>query len=293
VKREVERKFFFDPELWKLRSKKSVEIEQGYLDRTGEWEVRLRRAGSQHFYTMKTGQGLDRGEWEVPVTAEAFAQLWSQTLGRRLSKVREKFVAGAQIVEVDHYRDGLQGLVTAEVEFVDARTSASFLPPPAFGPELTYDPRFKNRNLSGVGTPPCQWGLGPETWSYGVLPFRETPRGPELVIVSTLRRDRWIFPKGQPEEGVAPREVAENEALEEAGVRGEICGHPVVLPYPRVQGVTNLLLFPMRVVRLDSQWLESGQRDRKLVPLSEAADYGDVVALGARVIREMVGVVGP
>lgn len=277
MEREIERKFFFHPEKWGGKPAKTTTLEQGYLASTGDWEIRLRRSGTDCRYTMKTGTGLDRGEWEVKLSPPDFEALWPQTLGRRLVKIRERHVWKGLSFDVDRYGAALEGLVVTEVEFANAEQAARFSPPPAFGPELTYDPRFKNRLLTeGTTVPRAVPTTVSEGWSFGVLPFRRGPRGWEVVLVSTRRGDRWIVPKGQPESGRRPETVALAEAREEAGLTGRRMGHPLVLPYVRDTGTTNLLLFPLLVTRMADRWLESGQRERKVVPLNEAAEYGEL-----------------
>jgi len=294
VVREIERKFFFNPALWTGVSQRTTAIEQGYLPGTGDWEIRLRRSEGNHRYTMKTGTGLNRGEWEVTISAKDFEALWPKTEGHRIEKLRDRFPWKQHTVEVDRYGGTLQGLTVAEVEFVDAAASRVFRIPRAFGPELTYDPRFKNSSLSEgrILVPRTSPQVSPAGWSFGVLPFRKGSRGWELVIVTTRRQDRWIFPKGQPEAGQTPEKVALAEAREEAGVSGKIAGHPIVLPYIRETGTTNLLLYPMLVSSLADRWLELGQRDRKVIPIAEAEAHGELVRLGAQWLQDFKGTVG-
>ena len=292
MQREVERKFFFNPALWKLRPVSTAYLAQGYLADTGTWEIRLRKSGDEHFFTLKQGQGLDRDEWEVAVTAQAFEQLWGRTQGAQLTKVRESYALKGLVFEVDHFRGALEGLITAEVEFPDSDSAARFVPPSAFGPELTYDYRFKDRSLARATAAPCRWSGDRSLWSYGVIPFQFAKNGVELVMVSTRDRRRWIFPKGQPEPGKTPDQVAVAEAWEEAGLKGRLWGHPVILPYQREQGVTNLLLYPFQVTSMAARWQESSQRDRRVLPLAEAALWGDVVSLGAQIIQNSLGAVG-
>jgi len=294
MNREIERKFFFDSNQPLGKPTRSQALEQGYLPGTGEWEIRLRRSGTDHRYTMKTGTGLDRGEWEIRVSPEDFETLWSRTQGQRIVKVREKYTWKGHTVEVDRYAAGLEGLTVAEVEFSGLDAARSFTLPKAFGPELTYDPRFKNRALAGEtsSVPRVMPTARAEGWSFGVLPFRKGPKGWEMVIVSTRRQDRWIFPKGQPEPGLTPEKVALAEAREEAGISGRPAGHPIVLPYVRETGTTNLLLFPVLVTGLADRWLELGQRDRKVVTLPEAGAHGDLIRWGAQWVQDFKGTVG-
>jgi CYTH domain-containing protein/8-oxo-dGTP pyrophosphatase MutT (NUDIX family) len=285
---EIERKFYGDAgRLGKPLS--TIKLEQGYLPETGSTEVRLRRAGTELFLTLKAGGGAQRYEWEVPLSPADFDALWSRTV-TRVSKVRQRFAWKGHTLEIDRYEGALDGLSTAEVEFSSLAEAKSFAVPKSFGPELTWDPRFKNRALAEDGTVPRAVGKG--IWSYGVLPYRVSPRGIEIIAVTTRRHDRWIVPKGQPEPGRTAQQVALDEAREEAGITGRITGHPLVLPYPRETGTTNLLLFPLLVTKLADRWLESEQRERRAVTVAEAGAYGDVIRLGAQAISEIMGTVG-
>jgi len=287
MEREIERKFLFEPRRWHGSPVRSTSLEPGYLPGTGDWEIRLRRSGTDHRYTMKKGAGLDRDEWEIKLWPQDFEALWSRTAGLRIAKLRERYSWKGHTIEADRYTGALEGLSVAEVEFSGLSEARKFPVPRAFGPELTYDSRFKNRALAEDSAVPRTVPTGVTAgWSYGVLPFRKGPEGWELVIVSTRRQDRWIFPKGQPEPGLAPDKVALTEAKEEAGITGRVAGHPIVLPYIRETGTSNLLLFPVQVTALADRWLELGQRDRKVIPLSEAASHGEIIRLGAQWVQD-------
>ena len=56
----------------------------------------------------------------------------------------------------------------------------------------------------------------------GVLPYRRGDHAIEVLLVTTRKRGRWIFPKGNIEEELGPRRSAVLEALEEAGVEGRV-----------------------------------------------------------------------
>ncbi len=284
---EIERKFYADPEKRQGKRVGTKHIEQGYLADTGGTEIRLRRPGG--LLTLKNGHGTERFEWEVPLRAGDFEALWPSTEGARVTKVRDSYAWKGLTIEIDRYEGALQGLVTAEVEFGSLDEARAFAPPSAFGPELTWDPRFKNRALADNPDIPL---LTDGSWSYGVIPYIVRSDGIELVAITTRRHDRWIVPKGQPEPGHTPEQVALLEAHEEAGLSGRVTGHPLVLPYARETGITNLMLFPMRVTHLADRWLESSQRERRLIPLAEAGSYGDVVRLGAQALSDTLGAVG-
>ncbi|WP_244425824.1 NUDIX domain-containing protein [Rhizobium etli] len=63
--------------------------------------------------------------------------------------------------------------------------------------------------------------LGKVLEQFGALWPREEPRGgSEVLLITTRETGRWTIPKGWPIKGLAPHEVVEREAWEEAGVKG-------------------------------------------------------------------------
>ncbi|WP_245443298.1 NUDIX hydrolase [Rhizobium sp. H4] len=64
---------------------------------------------------------------------------------------------------------------------------------------------------------------GGSAQQYGALCFRKTPDSTvEVLLVTTRDTGRWTIPKGWPIKGLAPHEVAERQAWEEAGVKGRV-----------------------------------------------------------------------
>lgn len=93
-------------------------------------------------------------------------------------------------------------------------------------------------------------------------------QGKVLVITSRKRKDKWLFPKGGWEP-IDPtlQDAASREAIEEAGVRGDITRFIVTIP-----GTTAIYhFFELDVSSLDQDWLESKERVREWV------DYGEAV----------------
>ncbi len=129
-------------------------LEQGYLARDGDVEVRVRRVeGGPAVMTVKAGSGLRRVEVEVDVGPDEVEALWPSTRGRRLAKVRHEVDLGGRVAEVDRYEGPLAGLVTVEVEFPDADAAAAFTPPAWFGREVTGDAAWGNAALAVHGRP--------------------------------------------------------------------------------------------------------------------------------------------
>jgi CYTH domain-containing protein len=151
---EIERKFLVEhpPELEPFEA---AAIEQGYLAVAGDRgaEVRLRRAESGLVLTIKGGAGVVRVEEELELAPERFEALWPLTEGRRLVKTRHLVPLGRLTAEVDVYREALEGLVVAEVEFSTEAEADRFQPPEWFGRELTGDDRYSNARLAAEGAP--------------------------------------------------------------------------------------------------------------------------------------------
>jgi len=54
------------------------------------------------------------------------------------------------------------------------------------------------------------------------LPIVETDGGPLVLLITTRGRGRWTIPRGWPKPNLADAALAAREAVEEAGVEGDI-----------------------------------------------------------------------
>jgi len=101
---------------------------------------------------------------------------------------------------------------------------------------------------------------------YAALPWRATEDAIEILLVTTLKTGRWIVPKGWPLAGCSPSESAASEALEDAGVLGEVAPKSLgsfLYNKRRKSGeVTHckVHVYPMRVVRQRRSWAEKRAR---------------------------------
>jgi len=145
---EIERKWLVDdpPELSK---RKGAKIIQGYIAACPEGlEIRVRGLGARFFETVKTGEGLQRGEIEIELSQKQFKSLWRTTRGKRLEKRRYWMKWQGHKIELDVYQKPRAGLMVAEVEFKSRNQAANFSPPPWFGREITEDDEYKNARLA-------------------------------------------------------------------------------------------------------------------------------------------------
>jgi adenylate cyclase len=147
---EIERKWLVE-KTPNLSKRKRVKISQGYVVSTADIEVRLRQQDQKFVQTIKTGDGLERGEIEIALTRKQFKRLWPTTHGRRLEKIRYKIRWQGHSIDLDLYRNELTGLTVAEVEFKTRKEAIDFSPPKWFGKEVTGKKEYKNANLATNG----------------------------------------------------------------------------------------------------------------------------------------------
>lgn len=112
-------------------------------------------------------------------------------------------------------------------------------------------------------------GTGRATAQCGALCYRVTKSGKLKVLMITSRDSgRWLIPKGWPIKRRSLRKVAEQEAFEEAGVKGKIARKPIgSFRYVKDMGSkTDVLceveVYPLRVALLELRYPERGQRER-------------------------------
>ena len=129
----------------------------------------------------------------------------------------------------------------------------------------------------------------PPDWYYrqsGVIPFRQGAAGAEVLLVTSRGRGRWIIPKGVVEPELTPAQSALGEAFEEAGLRGRVVGPAVgSFTYAKWEGICTVEVFAMAVEEVCDDWPERGERNRRWLPLAEAAGQADDAAVGDLIRR--------
>jgi 8-oxo-dGTP pyrophosphatase MutT (NUDIX family) len=127
---------------------------------------------------------------------------------------------------------------------------------------------------------------------YGALPYRMRDRArPEVMLVTSRERRRWIIPKGWPKKGKSARRSAAREAFEEAGVIGSVARRPVgsfcyekQLRSGRVV-VCKVRVFPLQVKKQTDEWPEKAEREVKWLPAKKAAKQVNDPELSAIIRR--------
>ena len=112
---------------------------------------------------------------------------------------------------------------------------------------------------------------------YAALPYRVVGSRLEILLLTSRRTRRWIVPKGLPVEGLQPPACAAVEALEEAGVVGEVgkisVGHYRYLKHhkSRPSEPCKVEVYALRVTQQRKTWAESAERERRWYSVAEAA----------------------
>ncbi len=125
---------------------------------------------------------------------------------------------------------------------------------------------------------------------YAALPFKGGARSRTQVMLVTSRdTGRWIIPKGWPKKRKAPYAPAAREALEEAGVIGQIGRDPIgSYSYKKrlrsgAVVACEVQVFPLEVKHQRKTWPEKGERELHWFSPTDAAK-----AVQEPVLREII-----
>ena len=98
----------------------------------------------------------------------------------------------------------------------------------------------------------------------------------QVLLVTALRTHRWILPKGWPMPGESSAQSAAIEALEEAGVAGDVGVQPIgryhYVKEKKNRGIDcGVDVYPLQVRHQLLTWPEKGKREMAWLPIAEAA----------------------
>ena len=115
---------------------------------------------------------------------------------------------------------------------------------------------------------------------FAALPYRFEAGELRVLLMTSRETGRWVVPKGWPIPGKKPHRSAAREALEEAGLEGEIGKKPLgaFVYWKRLEGsfvLCHVWLFPLAVQNQRTEWREKGQRELRWTPPAEAAELVD------------------
>lgn len=148
---ERERKFIVKSDAWRSSAGEGVKYFQGYISNSKTATVRIRLAGEEAFFTIKSAaieddnEACHEYEYSIPVSdaQEMLATLCSEG---SVEKIRYKIPYEGNIWEVDEFLGTNSGLITAEVEFDNKNKKIAL--PSWIGKEVTQDKRYKNASLA-------------------------------------------------------------------------------------------------------------------------------------------------
>lgn len=116
-----------------------------------------------------------------------------------------------------------------------------------------------------------------DTRQVAAVPWRSTEGGREILMITSRETRRWVIPKGGRMAGLTDPEAAAQEAMEEAGVRGEIGQSSIgSFRYEKIVRSGDLRryvvsVYPLQVLIQMGDWPEAHQRERRWMSVDAAA----------------------
>ncbi|MES9827398.1 MAG: histidine phosphatase family protein [Candidatus Thiodiazotropha sp.] len=102
-----------------------------------------------------------------------------------------------------------------------------------------------------------------------VIPYRVEEGEVEILVVMSSKRKHWVLPKGISEPALSLQDSAAKEALEEAGVEGEVAEEPIgAYSYEKWGAECTVSVYPMQVTRElpEDEWEEHHRGREWLAP---------------------------
>ncbi|MDS9469196.1 NUDIX hydrolase [Paracoccus sp. MBLB3053] len=124
---------------------------------------------------------------------------------------------------------------------------------------------------------------------YGVICYLPGKKQDDVVLVTSRRSKRWIFPKGRKIPGMSGPASARREAYEEAGLLGRVDRRIKFRIIAEQAGSkVELMLYPMRIEKILKRWPEARHRARVIMSSRKAEkllECSDTI----RALRSVVG----
>ena len=108
----------------------------------------------------------------------------------------------------------------------------------------------------------------------GAIPFIVEDGDVKLLMVTSLTRGRWVFPKGTLKKGEGKLRGCRREAFEEAGIKGKILSDLPITAVIKSKDKSKsdmmvVIYYPLFVTKQTKEWPEKKLRNRQWVPLDE------------------------
>ncbi|HLG31638.1 MAG TPA: NUDIX hydrolase [Ignavibacteriaceae bacterium] len=114
-----------------------------------------------------------------------------------------------------------------------------------------------------------------------VVPYRKKDGELQVLLITSIRKRKWIIPKGFVEFNLSAFESAKKEAYEEAGIIG--ANETIELGSFKINkygGDVLIKVYSMEVVEEHEDYSEKNLRKRKWFPLDEAAKKVETSEIG-------------
>lgn len=116
----------------------------------------------------------------------------------------------------------------------------------------------------------------PEEFDFtqsAIIPYSVRDGELQILLITSIRKKKWIIPKGFIEFNLSAFESAKKEAFEEAGVIGTNetieLGSFTIKKYG---GLTNIVVYSMEVEKFKDDYPEKNLRKRKWYSVEEAIE---------------------
>ena len=165
LKQEIERKYAVNYLPENLKITNILDIEQAFIYKDAKTVIRIRKIQDKksddikYIYTVKTKGDIayqknstvaKAYEIESYIQEEEFKEFIKDRISNIIRKTRMVIPIGDNLnVEMDIYKDDLQDLITAEIEFPNEDIAKAFKKPDWLGEELQYK-ELSNWNLSNM-----------------------------------------------------------------------------------------------------------------------------------------------
>ena len=155
---EIERKWLINVNDIPYNLEEGIEqkIVQTYINFSPEIRVRNINNGEKYILTVKSNMsvdGLNRDEKEYYISKEEYDNLLKKQEGNTITKTRYQIYDKGNIVEIDIFKNELQGLAYMEIEFETEEKARAFETPSWVIKDVTDDIRYKNGYLARYGIP--------------------------------------------------------------------------------------------------------------------------------------------
>jgi len=106
----------------------------------------------------------------------------------------------------------------------------------------------------------------------GVVPYRKNNGKLEILLITSIKKKKWIIPKGYIEFNLTPFESAKKEAFEEAGIIGSNETFELgTIELKKGMGVTHMKIFSMEIIKILEDYPDKEMRKRKWFSTEEAS----------------------